>query len=231
MVEDYSIKPLVARQAPLRVAMVSGRKAARSTKFSLMSPRDALTGGGSRLLQGRGLASEQGPYTTGKRGSMALMNKRMVIRTASLSQNTQAVHMGRSRKKGNIAMLNKRMVIRTASLSQNTQAVHVGRSRKKGSIAMLNRTMLLKSGALQNSKAIHVGRRPRGKVSQLNVTMMIKGGAMTRDDAIRPHRSSRFRVPRVAWHRSVRVRRFSRMPIHRDRSPVGGRCFGTNCDD
>lgn len=199
MVEDYSIKPLVARQAPLRVAMVSGRKAARSTKFSLMSPRDALTGGGSRLLQGRGLASEQGPYTTGKRGSMALMNKRMVIRTASLSQ--------------------------------NTQAVHVGRSRKKGSIAMLNRTMLLKSGALQNSKAIHVGRRPRGKVSQLNVTMMIKGGAMTRDDAIRPHRSSRFRVPRVAWHRSVRVRRFSRMPIHRDRSPVGGRCFGTNCDD
>ena len=102
---------------------------------------------------------------------------------------------------------------------------------KKGTMAMLNKAMLLKSGALENSKAIHAGKRHGGRLGQLNKTMLIRSGAMARTDAIRVHRTVRMHVPSVALHRSFHARSLSRVPAARMRSPLGGRCFGTNCDD
>ncbi len=197
--EDYAVKPLVTQRAVVRRMPVRSGRSIVSSKFALMSARETLNErkNGGRALQNRGLASEHGPYDTGKKGTMAMLNKAMLLKSGAL---------------------------------ENSKAIHVGK-RRKGSLAMLNKAMLLKSGALENSKAIHAGKRHGGRLGQLNKTMLIRSGAMARTDAIRVHRTVRMHVPSVALHRSFHARSLSRVPAARMRSPLGGRCFGTNCDD
>ena len=98
---------------------------------------------------------------------------------------------------------------------------------------------------LHRSSARHRARRfgnsngKPGKLELLNMTMIINSGAMARDDSIRVNkprievgrRAPTFRpdLPRPRLHRSRPPRTFNHRYLRRQL--VGGRCFGTSCDD
>ena len=124
---QYAAKRVVRHSVAIRNMGATKGRAALS-KIAIMTPSQtwhSSDGKGGRKLQGRGLASEQGPYNTGKRGSMALLNKGMLIKSGALV-NTKAINMGRSRK-GKLSQLNTTMMIKGGAMARQ-DSVRVDRN-------------------------------------------------------------------------------------------------------
>ncbi len=235
--------PMAPRKVTRKSRPVSALGAARSGEVLAAYQAGALRvgTGSTRSMKARPGTPRYLGWSNGKPGDPRLLNRAMLLKSGAMHREgafnvpEEKLQVGRRTPEPYRAMVKNRQHVHMLAKIRDA----VGRPDAAG-IANLGSRMGKGSARQPSGRRLGHSNGKKGKLSQFNTTMLVKSGALHRSDAIQVSRP-RIRVGRRAFptfHRGV-----PRM-VHRPRPPrslnqrmvfrrshVGGRCFGTSCDD